>query len=90
MKALCSLSTFTVSYRHNCLVVYRRRARDWWRKSYWVVCIYCDEAHGPHRAKADAWRVACIFNDEADRRTRAQPAVTSLDARRKRKNGDEP
>jgi hypothetical protein len=51
-----------LGYRHNCLVVYRRRARDLWRRTFWVVCIYCDEVQGPHRERAEAQRAADSFN----------------------------
>lgn len=62
MNARCSRGTYTLGYRHNCIVVYQRRLRELWRKSYWVVCIYCDEVQGPHRAANDAWKVADAFN----------------------------
>lgn len=90
MHALCSCSTYRASHRHNCLVVYRRRMREWWRKSYWVVCIYCNGMQGPHRCSDDAWRVALIYNDEADRRLGRPlpPGVPSLsDARKRREDG---
>lgn len=45
-----------------CLVVFRRRVRDLWRRTYWVVCIYCDESHGPRWQQSDAWGVANSFN----------------------------
>lgn len=66
MKALCSHSTHAGGYRHNCLVVYRRRIWEWFCKSYWVVCIYCDGTHGPHRDRRVAWNVASAFNDTPD------------------------
>lgn len=28
---------------HLTTVVYRRRVRDWWRRTYWVRCWHCDE-----------------------------------------------
>lgn len=90
MKALCSKSAYTANYRHNCLVVYRRRMQDWWRRTYWVVCIYCDESHGPHRESDQAWRVAGIFNDERFQPLQRPlpPSVPSLaDARRKKDEG---
>ncbi len=33
--------------KHNTLVVYRRRWRDWLRRTYWVVCIRCPDMLGP-------------------------------------------
>lgn len=33
--------------RHNTVVVYRRRAKDLFRKSYWVRCWRCDLRDGP-------------------------------------------
>ena len=62
MNAACPLGTHVLRYRHNCLVVYRRRIRDLWRKSYWVVCIYCNRMQGPHREKDDAWKAADALN----------------------------
>lgn len=52
----------TYERRHNCLVVYRRRLRDWFRKSYWAVCIYCDERNGPHRTTDTARAVAIALS----------------------------
>lgn len=62
MRALCSHGSHLLGYRHNCLVVYRRRLLDLWRVSFWVVCVYCDETHGPHRERSAARSLADAFN----------------------------
>lgn len=62
MRALCAVGSADLGYRHNCLVVYRRRAREWWRKTFWVVCIYCDGMQGPHRERESARAAADAFN----------------------------
>ncbi len=49
--------------RPNCIVVYRRRARDWWRKSYWAICIYCSHEWGPMITKEGAQAKADLLND---------------------------
>ncbi len=67
MKQLCASACHGQGYRHNCLVVYKRRLRDLWRKSFWVVCSYCDQLQGPHRTKGDAWKAADAINDITDR-----------------------
>ena len=64
MKALCSHGKHAAGYRHNCLVGYRRRIRDLWRKTYWVFCIYCDEMQGPHRERHDARYAADALNGD--------------------------
>ncbi len=51
-----------MTHRHNCLVVYRRLWRDWWRKTYWVVCCYCDETLGPYFSRASAQEQADAQN----------------------------
>lgn len=60
--AACPRGSHLFGYRHNCLVVYRRRIWEFWQKTYWVICIYCDQSQGPHRENADAWAVAEAFN----------------------------
>ena len=52
-------------HRPNTIVVYRRRLRDWWQKSFWVVCIYCDDIWGPFITKEGAQARANLFNDAA-------------------------
>ena len=66
MNSICGSSRAVFQNRHNCLVVFRRRWRDLWRKSFWVVCIYCDRMHGPHPAAAIAQQVADTFNQRVD------------------------
>lgn len=56
-----------LKHEPNCIVVYRRRARDWFAKSYWAVCIYCDDRWGPFPDAAAAWRKANELNDDAAR-----------------------
>ena len=56
------MGTYALDYRHNCLVVYRRRIWELWRKTYWVICIYCAGQQGPHRERTDAWLAASCFN----------------------------
>ena len=62
MKALCSMGASCLGYRHNCLVVYRRRIWELWHRTYWVVCIYCEEMQGPHRERSEAQRAADSYN----------------------------
>ena len=57
----------TQPHEPNCIVVYRRRARDWFAKSYWAVCIYCDEQWGPFPDAAAAWAKANELNEDAAR-----------------------
>lgn len=64
MNSLCGWSRYKFDNRHNTLVVYRRRLADLWRKTFWVVCIYCDQQQGPHRDAETAQRVANTFNGE--------------------------
>lgn len=45
--------------KHNCIVVTRRRWRDWLKLTFWCICIKCEEfAAGPIGDKTAAWRVA--------------------------------
>ena len=49
--------------RPNCIVIYRRRARDWWRRRYWAVCIYCNQTWGPCVTKEGAQAKADLLNE---------------------------
>jgi hypothetical protein len=40
---------------HAPLTVYRRRLRDLWRRTYWVVCCHCDLRRGPYGAATAAY-----------------------------------
>jgi len=51
----------------NCIVVYRRRLREWFRKTYWAACIYCDDCWGPHRTDIAALAEARSLNDATAR-----------------------
>ena len=53
-------------HHHNCLVVYKRRWRDWLRVTHWVVCIRCGTLFGPHRERWRAWAQAYELNGEAE------------------------
>lgn len=48
----------------NTIVVYRRRLRDWFQKSFWVVCIRCDadDTQGPFITKEGAQAHADLLN----------------------------
>ena len=35
-------------FRHMPSIFYRRRAKDWFRKTYWVGCWHCDIELGPY------------------------------------------
>ncbi len=82
MKQLCASACHGRGYRHNCLVVHKRRLRELWRKSYWVLCLYCDQMQGPHCTKAEAWTAADALNDDGDRQLDAL-----MDAQRKQMKG---
>jgi hypothetical protein len=60
MNALCAHSGS--GHAHNCLVVTRRRLINFFRLSYWVVCIYCDEMYGPLENREVALKVMDAFN----------------------------
>jgi hypothetical protein len=64
-----------IPHHPNCIVVYRRRLREWFQKTYWVVCIYCTDEHsgqwGPFITKESAQARADLLNDDTDRAIKA-------------------
>jgi hypothetical protein len=34
--------------RHNSILIYRRRLRDLFRKSFWLACVKCKLEQGPY------------------------------------------